>query len=72
MNLFPTPNFKNIEEHLILGDQFGPKGAKMISSFFWTLQVLAMSSTRFRVNPHSIVAQMPNSFLLKTGAKSEV
>ena len=31
-----------------------------------------MSRTRFRVNPHSIVALMSRNSLLETGAKSEV
>ena len=31
-----------------------------------------MSRTRFRVNPHSIVALMSRNSLLKAGAKSEV
>ena len=34
--------------------------------------VLVMSRTRFRVNPHSIVALMSRKSLLKAGAKSEV
>ena len=36
------------------------------------LYVLAMSRTRFGVNPHSIVAWMSRNSLLETGAKSEV
>ena len=36
------------------------------------LYVLIMSCTRFRVNPHSIVAWMSRNSLLKIGAKSEV
>ena len=35
------------------------------------LYVLAMSSTRFKVNPHSIIAWMSRNFLLEAGAKSE-
>ena len=35
------------------------------------LYVLIMSRTRFRVNPHSMVALMPRNSLLETGAKSE-
>ena len=31
-----------------------------------------MSGTRFRVNPHSIVAWMPRNSLLEAGVKSEV
>ena len=49
----------------------------LITSIFYTtdvywLYVLAMSRTRFRVNPHSIVAWMTRNSLLETGAKSEV
>ena len=36
------------------------------------LHVLTMSRTRFRVNPHSIVALMSRNSFLETGAKSEV
>ena len=36
------------------------------------LYVLIMSRTRFRVNPHSIVAWISRNSLLETGAKSEV
>ena len=36
------------------------------------LYVLVMSRTRFRVNPHSIVAWMSRNSLLEAGAKSEV
>ena len=36
------------------------------------LYVLVMSSTRFRVNPHSVVAWMSRKSLLEAGAKSEV
>ena len=36
------------------------------------LYVLIMSRTRFRVNPHSIVAWMSSNSLLETGAISEV
>ena len=36
------------------------------------LHVLIMSCTRFRVNPHSIVAWMSRNSLLEVGAKSEV
>ena len=35
------------------------------------LYVLVMSRTRFRVNPHSIVAWMSRNSLLEAGAKSE-
>ena len=35
------------------------------------LYVLVMSRTRFRVNPHSIVAWMSRNSLFKAGAKSE-
>ena len=38
---------------------------------YW-LYVLAMSRTRLRVNPHSIVAWMSRNSLLEAGAKSEV
>ena len=38
----------------------------------FSLYVLAMSRTRFRVNPHSVVAWMSRNFLLEAGAKSEV
>ena len=34
--------------------------------------VLIMSRTRFRVNPHSIVASMSRNSLLEAGAKSEI
>ena len=36
------------------------------------LYVIIMSRTRFRVNPHSIVAWMSRNSLLKAGARSEV
>ena len=36
-----------------------------------SLYVLAMSRTRLRVNPHSIVASMSRNSLLEAGAKSE-
>ena len=36
------------------------------------LFVLIMSSTRFRVNPHSIFTRLLRNSLLETGAKSEV
>ena len=36
------------------------------------LYVLVMSHTRFRLNPHSIVAWMPRNSLLEAGANSEV
>ena len=36
------------------------------------LYVLIMSSTHFRVNPHSIAAWMSRNSLLETGVKSEV
>ena len=36
------------------------------------LYVLIMSRTRFRVNPHSVVAWMSRNSLLEAGAKSEV
>ena len=36
------------------------------------LSVLIMSRTRFRVNPHSIIAWISRNSLLKTGAISEV
>ena len=36
-----------------------------------TLYVLVMSRTRFRVNPHSIVAWISRNSLLEAGAKSE-
>ena len=36
------------------------------------LYVLVMSRTRFRVNPHSILAWKSNNSLLETGAKPEV
>ena len=39
--------------------------------FIW-LYILIMSRTRFRVNPHSIVAWISRNSLLETGAKSEV
>ena len=39
--------------------------------FDW-LYVLVMSCTRFRVNPHSIVAWMSRNFSLEKGAMSEV
>ena len=52
------------------------------TTFFWPdscfqkkslwLYVLIMSRTRFRVNPHSIVAWMSRNFLLEAGTKSEV
>ena len=35
------------------------------------LYVFIMSRTRFRVNPHSIVAWMSRNSLLEAGAKSE-
>ena len=41
------------------------------SESYW-LYVLIMSRTRFRVNPHSIVAWMSRNSLLETAAKSEV
>ena len=37
----------------------------------FVLYVLVMSRTRFRVNPHSIVAWMSRNSLLEAGAKSE-
>ena len=36
------------------------------------LYVPDLSRTRFRMNPHSIVAWMSRNFLLEAGAKSEV
>ena len=36
------------------------------------LYVLVVLRTRFRVNPHSIVAWMSRNSLLEAGAKSEV
>ena len=36
------------------------------------LYVLIMSRTRFRVNPHPIVAWMSRNSLLEVGAKSEI
>ena len=44
---------------------------KYYNSLNW-LYVLVMSGTRFRVNPHSIVALMSRNSLLEAGAKSEV
>ena len=38
----------------------------------WKVKTSFMSRTRFRVNPHSIVAWMSRNFLLEAGAKSEV
>ena len=35
------------------------------------LYVIIMSRTRFRVNPHSIVARMSRNSLLEAGGKSE-
>ena len=45
---------------------------KIISTVKVWLYVLVMSCTRFRVNPHFIVARMLRSSLLEPGAKSEV
>ena len=42
------------------------------TSFSNWLYLLIMSRTRFRVNPHSIVAWMSRNSLLKAGAKSEL
>ena len=36
------------------------------------LYVFAMSPTRFKVNPHSIVAWMSMNCLLETGSKSDI
>ena len=38
---------------------------------FW-LYVLVMSRTRFRLNPHTIIARMSRNYLLEAGANSEV
>ena len=38
--------------------------------YYW-LYVLVMSRTRFRVNPHSIVAWISRNSLPEAGAKSE-
>ena len=43
-----------------------------IKTIHYWLYVLVMSRTRFRVNPHSIVAWMSGNSLLEAGAKSEV
>ena len=37
-----------------------------------TLYALVMSRTRFRVDPHSIVAKISKNSLLEAGTKSEV
>ena len=44
---------------------------KFETSYGYWLYVLVMSRTRFRVNPHSIVAWMSRNSLLKAGTKSE-
>ena len=46
--------------------------ASQICSYFSWLHVIIMSRTRFRVNPHSIVAWMSRNSLLEAGTKSEV
>ena len=38
---------------------------------FW-LYLLVMSRTRFRVDPHTIIAQMSRNYLLEAGGNSEV
>ena len=44
----------------------------LVSNILPRLYVLVMSCTRFRVNPHSLVAWMSRKSLLEAGAKSKV
>ena len=62
-----TESSRTNEPHrleLDLTGKFSPKNPKKNI-------LLVMSRTRFRVNPHSIVAWMPRNSLLEAGAKSE-
>ena len=51
--------------------RFFSKEKILMKNRFFKLYVLVMSRTRFRVNPHSIVAWMSRNSLLEAGVKSE-
>ena len=57
-------------ERIINSNKCQLKAAIQAQNQYW-LYVLVMSRTRFRVNPHSIVAWMSRNSLLEAGAKSE-
>ena len=72
-------NWTRTHNHLVHKRTFNhlAKLAKWLSCEYLSvrciwLYLLIMSRTRFRVNPHSIVAWMSRNSLLEAGAKSEI